>query len=673
MGRRTGAVTLTILSLLGSASALPDIVSTPVRAFGFGEISTAIASPNGAWLATAGQAGAFLWDYEKRTVRHRLEAPHTMVLALAFSPDNRILLTGGRDGVIREWDTDSGDLVREHIGHSSEITSLAYSSDGMVFASSSGDNSARVWSVASGDVLHTVVVPGQWISTAAFSPDGLLLATADSSITNNIRIWSLTSGEMERALGLHIGQVWALSFLPDGRLASGGDDRKVRIWDAQTGSVVRTLEGGGLSFVNGLATSSETIIAGFDSGLITIWDEATGVATKQMPTERFWQLSAAPASNSVITIQADLTVRTWDLTTETIIAEFEGHTTSTIQGVTFSPDGTSVIAGGTEENVRVWNRSNADLAQTIAAGQGGTSTTVLSPDGKLLLTTAGNPTPKLRLWNLDAGEHARDFGWSSGWPSAAAYSADGARVAAGTMTAQVHLFDASTGSGPETLTGHASAVRSLAFSSDSTLLASGDTTGTVRIWNAQNGQWQRTLTINAGWVTAVAFSPSTNELMTASEDGFVHIWNPNTGALLRTIPVTGGFLEAAAYSPNGRYFVTGEGWPFFVAELWDAYSGELLRVFSGHSAPVKSVAISADGMSVLTGSDVVRLWDLSDLLLQIHSERTANGITLRWREGVLQHAGNVNGPWADVLNATSPRSQITDDGSGFFRVRMPRN
>lgn len=670
MGRFAGIIAITVFTLLSSETARADVVSTPVRAFGFGDVVNAIVSPNGAFLASAGQAGAFLWDFQQRSVRHRLDAHRMAVTVLAFSPDSRLLLTGGRDGVIREWDTDSGSLLREHIGHSGEINALVYSADGQAFASASGDNSARVWSVASGDVLHTLTVPGQWVITAAFSPDGMILATCDNAVTNNIRIWNLTSGVMERSLGLHVGNVWKLSFLPDGRLASGGDDRKVRLWDAQTGDSIRTLEGGP-SFVNGLVTSANSVIAGFDSGWITVWNPDTGVASKQMPTARFWQLSAGPASNSVITVDTDLIVRARNLTTEAVTAEFAGHTTSTILGLTFSPDGGHVIAGGTEASIRIWHRSNGIPARTILASPGGTSGTLLSSDGRHLLTSAGTPTPKLRLWNMDTGELERDFGWSAGWPAAAAYSADDEHVAAGTMNREVHLFNVSTGS-KMTLTGHASAVRSLAFSPDGALLASGDAAGEVQIWNAQSGQWLRTLTINAGWVTAVAFSPSTNELMTASEDGFLHFWNPNNGTLSRTIPATGGFLEAAAYSPNGRYVMTGESWPFFIGELWNANTGELLRIFSGHSGPVNSVAFSRDGLSVLTGSDVVRLWDVSDVLMRLHTTRTKTGIELRWQEGMLQRAPSVTGPWTDITNASSPWVENAEGTGEFFRVTLPQ-
>src|SRR5258708_2362677 len=96
------------------------------------------------------------------------------------------------------------------------------------------------------------------------------------------------------------------------------------------------------------------------------------------------------------------------------------------------------------------------------------------------------------------------------------------------------------------------------------------------------------------------------------------------------------FLEAAVFSPDGRFILGGEGWPFFTARLWDARSGEVLRVFAGHTAPVVSVAFNASGTSILTGSDIVRLWSIADLAARLESERKPDGLELRWSAGTLQ-------------------------------------
>jgi len=201
-------------------------------------------------------------------------------------------------------------------------------------------------------------------------------------------------------------------------------------------------------------------------------------------------------------------------------------------------------------------------------------------------------------------------------------------------------------------------------------LASGGSDGIARLWNATNGQLLRTFEMNAGSVQSVTFSPANGELLVAWEDGFLRTFDPTTGELKLDSITPAAFLEAAEFSPDGRFILGGEGWPFFTARLWDAKTGEELRVFAGHAAPVGSVAFNATGTSILTGSDIVRLWSIADITARLESERKPTGLELRWHAGALQQSTQVNGPWTDVTNAVSPRLISTEQTSAFFRLRV---
>ena len=83
-----------------------------------------------------------------------------------------------------------------------------------------------------------------------------------------------------------------------------------------------------------------------------------------------------------------------------------------------------------------------------------------------------------------------------------------------------------------------------------------------------------------------------------------------------------------------------------------------------------SVAFNAAGTSILTGSDIVRLWNIADIAARLESARNPNGLELRWQIGTLQHSSQVNGPWLDVTNAVSPWTVSTDQPAGFFRVQV---
>src|SRR5262252_1112540 len=79
-------------------------------------------------------------------------------------------------------------------------------------------------------------------NSVAFSPDGLWLASGSSD--SAVKLWEASSGKLVRSLNGHQAAVNSVDFSPDGRwLASGSDDNTVKLWEASSGKLVRSLEG----------------------------------------------------------------------------------------------------------------------------------------------------------------------------------------------------------------------------------------------------------------------------------------------------------------------------------------------------------------------------------------------------------------------------------------------
>ena len=649
-----------------SACSLADVVTEPLRKFGLGDLQQVAISPDGKWMATSGGSGAFLWDFQTGTLLHRLEAHQSAVLPLAFSPSGA-LLTGGGDAVIREWDVESGTELRSFVGHIGRIIHLSLAPDGQSFVSV-GDNTARVWSLSTGELLHTFI----GIAFARFAPDGNRLITADGSTNNNVRVWNLDTEQTIRSFG-GSSFIQEFEFVASGQLITAAGVA-VQVWDIETGQVIRPLPGltqAELLVVGFLtATNSPVVVAGCLDGRVITWDASTGQILHDFTGEGLFDLVAVPGTNQILTAHpSDKLVRMKNSQTGETLRTFAGHTTSTFSAVGFSPDGRYLVSGGNEVLTRLWNRTNAQPVATFAGHAAGTEAARFSPDGTRILTTFGAPVFSARLWNVQNGLLEREFLGHSSWLNAAVFSPDGRRIATCASDGTARLWDAATGTQIRVFSSPGSLMTSVAVSSDGMVLASGSSDGVVRLWNSAGGNLLRSLALDAGQITSLAFSPATGELLVAWAFGVLRTFDPTTGELTLGSLIPQGFLSDGVFSPDGRFILDAEGFPSFTARLWDARTGEELRAFAGHAGEVHAVAFNAAGTSILTGSDILRLWSIADIAGRLQTQHKSNGLELRWNVGTLQRSTRLNGPWLDITNAASPWIVPTDQSSEFFRVK----
>jgi WD40 repeat protein/DNA-binding XRE family transcriptional regulator len=239
------------------------------------------------------------------------------------------------------------------------------------------------------------------------------------------------------------------------------------------------------------------------------------------------------------------------------------------------------------------------------------------------------------------------------FPTGVALSADGAYLAAGTITGDVCLWR--TGDRTPLLAerGHRGGVKGVALSADGQLLASGSYDRTVRLWESPSGRPLATLEGHAGGVWGVAVSADGTLVASGSIDGTARLWEAPGGRLLRTLEGHAGAVWDVALSGDGRLVASGgeDG----SVRLWEAASGQQLGILTAHGWAVWQVALSEDGQVVAGGSmdGTVRLWDTSSQRLLATVE---------------PHAGEVEGSiWFVALSADG---RLVARGSPDGTVRL---
>lgn len=146
------------------------------------------------------------------------------VLDIAF--DAAYIVTASRDTTLRVWKRSDGALVHVYRGHSSSVNACSIQ-HGHV-ASGSGDGSIHIWDIATGETRRIIHGPHCGIASIVFAGDRVFSGSSDRAI----RMWSVSTGTCSAAFSAHAKLVRAIAYDPMRQLlASGGWDRKTRLWD----------------------------------------------------------------------------------------------------------------------------------------------------------------------------------------------------------------------------------------------------------------------------------------------------------------------------------------------------------------------------------------------------------------------------------------------------------
>jgi len=239
-----------------------------------------------------------LWDVRRGMARRSWVGHDASVRGCAASPDCRLLATASADGTLVVWDTASAARVHHLPGHRDWVNACAFDRSGQLLASVSNDRTLRLWDLRTRSRKLALVAHAQWVNDCVFSPDGLHLVTAaaDGSLTRwsldiDEALWEAWLGGAKtlpadvaaaalRPLSMvgHAASVNRCAFAPDGRwLVSASSDRTLKIWDAHSGALRRSLHGH-LEDVNGCDVSADgaRIVSVSADGGLKVWSADDG-------------------------------------------------------------------------------------------------------------------------------------------------------------------------------------------------------------------------------------------------------------------------------------------------------------------------------------------------------------------------------------------------------------
>jgi WD40 repeat protein len=448
------------------------------------------------------------------------------VLDFAYSPDGRVIGTvadGPEGTVIAIYNAASGAWTGNAHWRGDRLHGVSFSPDGRLLATAARAGGVRFWSPDQGRHRGGLRSAGGHISEFSFSPDGRWMAT---SAHGAVSLWDQALVGGPRSLAVAAQAMAPVVFSPSGSqvavaTAGGG----VLLANAQTIAVEHRLQGH-LDPVSDLAYSPDgRQLASVDGRRLCIWSTSDGRPLWQVDAHRARCVCWSPDASTLVTGGADHLLRLWDAAAATVRTTFEQGHTAPVLAVRFTADGKRVFSHGEESAVRMWDPATGKQnGKPIAPQTPLSGMAVLDSNTVAIQSLMGDAT----RWRYSAPEsHERlepELRWPKGhgpWymnqPRSLVASPDGrqlARVGPGDILV---ADDVATGARHFSLSGQGIAPVSAAYSPDGRTLAVVGRGGELTFWDTSSFSGRRMLGSPLAAVRGLAFSPDGKSLAIATD------------------------------------------------------------------------------------------------------------------------------------------------------------
>uniref|UniRef100_A0A8J7CXB3 WD40 repeat domain-containing protein n=2 Tax=Desmonostoc muscorum TaxID=1179 RepID=A0A8J7CXB3_DESMC len=310
---------------------------------------------------------------------------------------------------------------------------------------------------------------------------------------------------LKLTLSGHTAPVRALALSPSGQiLASGSDDKTIKLWQTTTGVLLHTLTGHRERIKSIVITPDEqTLISTSFDNTIKFWNMQTGSEVRTISEKTGVKAMLLTLDGqTLISGSGDNTIKFRNLKTRKIDRILKAETTA----LAITPDGKTLLSGGENGGrIRVWNLvtgkqigsltpplpKKEDLINGLERASA-PITLAVSNDGRMLLCGGHDDSFQsggvrstdgkgFKAWDLKAGKLVHDFSLGTSI-DALIISPDSKTFIAGGLGREIILRDIKTGKSVMELTGHAGGIYGLAISSDGKILYSGSGDKSVKVW-----------------------------------------------------------------------------------------------------------------------------------------------------------------------------------------------
>ncbi|AFZ02365.1 serine/threonine-protein kinase [Calothrix sp. PCC 6303] len=575
------------------------------------------------------------------------------VASVAFSPDGKILASGGVYKGVKLWSVANGQEIDSFEFFANQ--SLSFSANGKILAGASF-HGFSAWDIISRKEIYTIEFGtfGDELNSAAFSFDGQILATASSrDCGSKIQLWDVATGKEIRTITIG-DDYYPLTFSPDGRILASvfwGKDGVIQLWDVATGREICTISSRSKD-VQALAFSQDSKIlaisdnyGGFfysPKGSIKLWDVATGkkICSIKADSKPITSLTFSPDGEKLASGDENGDIKLWRLNHNRWqqvklqnICTLTSESDSWVESIKFSPDGETLVSNVSSDNhgITLWSLDGLCQYSEICKLSGhvqGINCLTISPDGQIIATSSDSG---LKLWDVRSGAFIRRFGHEY---KTIVFSFDGKILISATREETIH-WEVATGRKIRTvdtrphdlllnkLPGLGAFINAITFSQDGEILAVAGKNSdideyNIRLANAATGQNICTI-IDSEYTNCIALSLDKKILVSISYDvsfvgssfGKIKLWEVKTGKPVRTINTYPEAHSTITLSPNGKILASSN---HKCIKLWELpYGNQLYTINSSIVSYSDLLSFSPDGQILASScsDNTIKLWDVA--------------------------------------------------------------
>ena len=441
---------------------------------------------------------------------------------MTLSP-NGLTFAGVLENMIKTWNSKAGELLNNFEGHTSTVISIEFSSDSEKLVSTSDDNTIKIWTVASGQILRTIAA-GKNMVSAGFSNDGNLIIGLNSywfkiwqqddsvmgpvtfsgffcynvnasfssddkeiiipTILNSnpyhaVKLWKTEKLISAKKYEGHIENVVCVDFSSDGKhFVSGGKDKQVKVWDCETGKLVKSYET--LFPLTSIAFQPKTSLfaSGQENSKIQLWSIENGL------------------------------VKTFT---------FEYY----IESVVFSHDGLSLLFASGNDMILI-NVNDGKILKSVKTNMEFSKKAAFLANDNMLIVNCNFSSTILSIYDKSGGDSGKKVTYEIE-TSAVAVSREGTIIVVGAKD-KIEILDDQLNQINTFKAPFCDNILCVALSKDDKKVASGQYDGNILIWERLSGNLLEILKGHQELINSVAFSHDGMSLASVSFDQTVKLW-----------------------------------------------------------------------------------------------------------------------------------------------------